>query len=297
MSRLIEREDWPPDPRPGSIIYFCGPLQDGPDLADQARAPERVRSIARDWLSRYSGHPWPDVSSNGALDFHQLYRREGGNAEQRFGAQYFRANVSGSARYVQTVPGSTDHRIRPGESGFDNLYLAGDWVRTDLNAGCVEAAAMGGLAASAAISGRRIEIVDGERRPLAATLTEHALNAVNGIARSEAAIIVVSVEAELARRLLPPGLELAPQRITSPGGCPVLLMFGRLRDARMNIAPIGINYHEFVLMLPSVREIRPTSTLETGAPVCLYAATLSRQPGDAADRPRRLRLSEGSGQG
>ena len=72
--------------------------------------------------------------------------------DERFAAQYFRANTRGSERYVQTVPGSTEARLRPGESGFDNLWLAGDWVRSGMNAGCVEGAAMGGLGAASAIS-------------------------------------------------------------------------------------------------------------------------------------------------
>src|SRR5262249_35639457 len=38
-------------------------------------------------------------------------------------------------------------------------YLAGDWVRTGINAGCVEAAVQAGLMASRAISGRPAEIV------------------------------------------------------------------------------------------------------------------------------------------
>jgi len=53
--------------------------------------------------------------------------------------------------YVLHLPGTTQYRLRADESGVDNLYLAGDWVRTGLNAGCVEAAVMGGIQAARAI--------------------------------------------------------------------------------------------------------------------------------------------------
>jgi hypothetical protein len=50
--------------------------------------------------------------------------------------------------------------MEPGQSGFDNLYLAGDWTKVpDVNAGCVEVACMSGLAAAAALSGVDIPIV------------------------------------------------------------------------------------------------------------------------------------------
>jgi uncharacterized protein with NAD-binding domain and iron-sulfur cluster len=39
------------------------------------------------------------------------------------------------------------------QSGFANLFLAGDWLKTGLDAGCVEAAVMGGMQASRAICG------------------------------------------------------------------------------------------------------------------------------------------------
>jgi predicted NAD/FAD-dependent oxidoreductase len=60
---------------------------------------------------------------------------------------------------VLSVPRSTKFRLKANESGFDNLYLAGDWLLNGLNIGCVESAVMGGLEASQAISGYPQEIV------------------------------------------------------------------------------------------------------------------------------------------
>ena len=58
-----------------------------------------------------------------------------------------------------TPKGSVEHRLKADESGYDNLILAGDWIRTGLDAGCVEAAAMSGMQASRAISGFPKEIL------------------------------------------------------------------------------------------------------------------------------------------
>ncbi len=64
-----------------------------------------------------------------------------------------------STRYVLSVPGTTEYRLRADESGFENLYLAGDWLRTGRSAGGIEGACMGRLQASRAISGRPEHIV------------------------------------------------------------------------------------------------------------------------------------------
>ena len=61
--------------------------------------------------------------------------------------QYWRANVDPSDRYVQSLPGTDQYRLRPDESGYDNLFLAGDWTDNGLNAGCIEAAVLSGLQA------------------------------------------------------------------------------------------------------------------------------------------------------
>ena len=51
------------------------------------------------------------------------------------------------------MPGSDRFRLRSDESGFDNLFLAGDWTDNGLNAGCIEAATLSGLQAANAVLG------------------------------------------------------------------------------------------------------------------------------------------------
>ena len=55
---------------------------------------------------------------------------------------------------MQCAPGSDAHRLRADESGYDNLFLAGDWTDNGLNAGCIEAAVLSGLRAANAVLGR-----------------------------------------------------------------------------------------------------------------------------------------------
>jgi hypothetical protein len=54
---------------------------------------------------------------------------------------------------VQSIAGSTRYRLHPAESGFRNLFLAGDWTYTPINIGCVEAACSSGKIAAWGVSG------------------------------------------------------------------------------------------------------------------------------------------------
>ena len=63
-----------------------------------------------------------------------------------------RVNIDPSERYVLSVPGSVAYRLWPDRSGLHNLYLAGDWVRSGVNAGCIEAAVIAGRMTARAIT-------------------------------------------------------------------------------------------------------------------------------------------------
>ena len=47
-----------------------------------------------------------------------------------------------------TPAGSVEHRLPSGDSGFDNLVLAGDWTANGIDGGCVEAAVISGMDAA-----------------------------------------------------------------------------------------------------------------------------------------------------
>ncbi|HET7451908.1 MAG TPA: hypothetical protein VFL12_04160, partial [Thermoanaerobaculia bacterium] len=174
MSELLPTEDWPAD-GPRTILYLCGPKPGGfgpppGDTGYPAAEEDRVLQTVQTWLESATGAILPKATSVGnpaGLDWSLLYGPVA--AESRapdvatgraaLESQYTRANIDPSERYVQSLAGSTKKRLAAGASGFENLFLAGDWVRTGLNAGCVEAAVMAGLAASRAIGGEPSEIV------------------------------------------------------------------------------------------------------------------------------------------
>jgi uncharacterized protein with NAD-binding domain and iron-sulfur cluster len=68
--------------------------------------------------------------------------------------QHVRVNIDPSDRYAQSLPGSDQYRLRPDESGCENLVLASDWTDCAINAGGIDAAVMSGLQAANALLGR-----------------------------------------------------------------------------------------------------------------------------------------------
>ncbi len=163
MSHLVPGEDWPPDNPVRSLGYFCSVLPS--ELArDRGTARDAVRRNVDALLSGHVRQLWPmAVAQDGDFDWDLLWAPDGQRARERLDWQYWRANVDPSDLYVQSVPGTAAYRLRPDESGYDNLFLAGDWVDSGLNAGCIEAAVMGGLeAANAALGRPRMDDLTGE---------------------------------------------------------------------------------------------------------------------------------------
>ncbi|MGF6597788.1 uncharacterized protein with NAD-binding domain and iron-sulfur cluster [Paraburkholderia sp. GAS448] len=166
MNQLLAREAWPADHVPQNVSYFCSPIPtpDFPPPTDTdflARCTGEVKLSARGQLQQQAFNLWPAVATQNSFDWHVLIDPSNNSGEARFDAQYWRANVSPSELYVLSVVGSTRHRLTSEESGFSNLFLAGDWLKTGLNAGCVEAAVMGGMQASRAICGYPL-VIKGE---------------------------------------------------------------------------------------------------------------------------------------
>jgi uncharacterized protein with NAD-binding domain and iron-sulfur cluster len=173
LSQTLPFENWPEDERPLTAASFCAAL---PETAIREAADPRevVRANAVRFLEKRSPMLWPGaVDADGGFRWDLLCGHGPASAaasgEARFDCQYWRANVDPSDRYVQSLPGSGGHRLRADGSGFDNLFLAGDWIDTGLNAGCIEAATLGGLQAANAIKELRLdEGTSGGYRPLGA---------------------------------------------------------------------------------------------------------------------------------
>lgn len=159
MTHVLDHERWPANDRPASVAYLCGTLTDE-IAAEPATARAAVRSHAVEFLEHRARDLWPGaVDGAGRFRWDLLAGSDGATGQDpasRLDSQYWKANVDPSDRYVQSTPGSLGHRLRADESGYDNLFLAGDWINCGLNAGCIEAAVMAGLQAANAVCGRDV---------------------------------------------------------------------------------------------------------------------------------------------
>ena len=80
----------------------------------------------------------------------------------RLAAQFIRANIDPSERYVLSVAGSVGTRLPADGTDFQNLTICGDWTLNGLNVGCMEATVVSGLQASRAIAGYPEHIIGEE---------------------------------------------------------------------------------------------------------------------------------------
>lgn len=156
MSHLIPRENWPSKYNLSSIAYFCGVLKDkdgkGKEKQTQAAADNDVRKNAIRYLQENANGIWP-AATKGDFNWDWLIDMRNGVGEKRFHSQYWRANITPTERYVITPAGSVQHRLKADESGYQNLFLTGDWIKNGFDLGCVEASVMSGMQTSRAICG------------------------------------------------------------------------------------------------------------------------------------------------
>lgn len=165
LSQTLPFEDWPEADRPLTAASFCGALPET-EIEAVAEPRDAVRAGAERFLDRHAASIWPEASAAGGGFRWDLLCGGRCTGRERFRSQHWRANVDPSDRYVQSLPGSARYRLAADDSGLDNLFLAGDWIDCGLNAGCIEAATLGGLQAANAIEGRRLdERTSGGYRP------------------------------------------------------------------------------------------------------------------------------------
>jgi uncharacterized protein with NAD-binding domain and iron-sulfur cluster len=166
MDQLLVREDWPAPLDPRNVSYFCSALTvDSYPPASDTGFPKQMADIAKagavNQLSHEIASLWSAAGPAGAFPWQWLVDGSDATGVQRFDSQYWRANVDPSERYVMSVVNSTKYRLETDQSGFSNLFLTGDWIKTGLNAGCVEAAVMAGMQTSRAMSGHPA-VIEGE---------------------------------------------------------------------------------------------------------------------------------------
>lgn len=157
MSQLLKVERHGPD-GPLGLAYLCGTpdtiLHDGVDPEDVPDLRARILAATKIWLQDHALHVMPGFANAvGEFDFDTLHDPQGRQGPERLEAQFVHVPALRSDRYVLSPAGTTRCRFTAGDTGLTNLVAAGDWLLTGINAGCVEAAVIGGLQAARALSG------------------------------------------------------------------------------------------------------------------------------------------------
>lgn len=174
QTQFLEREDWPSSNLPKTVIAYTNSMLDLDSLTDP---PEEIHTIhyiriqeaMRQWLWDNMGWLLKGTERLGAptgIDWTVL---TGENPQDsgvdKYDYQFMMSTLNPSDRYVNAAPYPTGEnpRIKPDESGYENLYLAGDWTDYGYNFGYMEGTILSGLIASNAI--QKLDHT-GEGRPL-----------------------------------------------------------------------------------------------------------------------------------
>jgi len=160
LSLVLPSENWPVGSVPQTLGYFCGAMTDGPDDIPPRTAtdfPAKQDALAKqealNFIRQKLRALWPAAFAEHDFNWDLLVDLARATGPARFHSQYWRANVDPSERYVLSVTGSSKTRVRADQTGFTNLFLAGDYTNNGINAGCMEAAVISGFQISRALTG------------------------------------------------------------------------------------------------------------------------------------------------
>lgn len=159
MANLVDKEAWQGTASPPNIAYFCSalPVNEYPASSDEHFPQLMKNQVKENWLLKVQQQMqpiWPKAYVNGEFDPSVLFSPNGMPYED----QYWRANVDPSERYVLSLKGSSQYRLKTDETAFHNLFITGDWIATGVNAGCVEAAVMAGMQTARVVGNIDLEI-------------------------------------------------------------------------------------------------------------------------------------------
>ena len=280
---------------------------------DAAEATERAKRNAIDFIENDLGTLWPGARARRRVRLGRARRPDGGAAGRSASTPSTGARTSPPwERYVLTPAGSVEHRLPSGDSGFENLSLAGDWTSNGIDGGCVEAAVISGIDAARALS--RLAPADPRQRaPAGCGPRSQELPPTWSSAAAPRRRRPSPARAAACSGLL---LEGDGERIdgsssacsTRPAGSAidyrslgshVLLLLGELRPrhlAHAALRPLGRGARDPGLVLdPRAGRPRPGRLFLAERAAARRALHLRRQPDVLPGRPRDLRLREDDG--
>ncbi len=173
MGQVLEKEPWSADQRPRMLGYFCGPHphewqgperdRANPTIDNEWRARAKVQADhAADTLFAHLSELWPGfgtpIGTDGKdriLHWNILFDPGNNKGKVRLSSQYLRFNIDPHERCTLALPGESENRINPDDTGYENLSVAGDWTANQILAACFEGAVQGGIRAARAISDRK----------------------------------------------------------------------------------------------------------------------------------------------
>ncbi|AXV65020.1 hypothetical protein D0907_06985 [Pseudoalteromonas lipolytica] len=157
MSNLVDKEAWPDSDPPVNIAYFCSAFTcEHYPPATAYHFPEQMKAEVKHNMQYLFSIDmqalWPHAYTNNKFDW-QVFYQDPHSILPVLEQQYWRVNIDPSERYVLSVTGSSKFRLATDGSHYKNLRLTGDWIKTGVNAGCVEAAVMAGMQTSRSLCG------------------------------------------------------------------------------------------------------------------------------------------------
>ncbi|NES92223.1 hypothetical protein, partial [Okeania sp. SIO2B9] len=180
MTQVLDKETWPDGYEPRNIGYFTG-AQPGPtdppppsETGFQKQMDDQARESFIKFLKSQSHNPdrvpaigglttlWPNAAlpdDPKVIDWSLMVDTSDAEGEARLASQYCHANCGPSERCTLSLPGTNSHRIKAGDTGYDNLTVTGDWIDNDLYLAFMEASFQSGIHSARAISGQDFPII------------------------------------------------------------------------------------------------------------------------------------------
>jgi uncharacterized protein with NAD-binding domain and iron-sulfur cluster len=180
MTQVLKRETWPEGYEPKNIGYYTG-AQPGPtdpahpsDLTFQKKMDEAAYADFLAFMKGESENPDDDPAIGGittlmpgaadpdnpkVIDWNRLIDPSEAVGEARLASQYCHSNCGPSERCTLSLPGTNKHRMKAGETGYENLTITGDWMDNNLYLAFMEASFQSGILSARAVSGEKFPII------------------------------------------------------------------------------------------------------------------------------------------